>query len=161
MKCFATIALICILGCGSGREQISSPDHPVVKAFIASKSVLPVWSKNVMPPVKEWNEVLDLGGNLTLRITGLQLVGGKFYGQYSDEKELRFVGSPGDYVYPCALRIDLPNMKVYGLASGLAGGFKQVTALFEFDIRSRKIIHSYHVDPRFLPPDPSPLAKPA
>jgi len=148
------------LGCGHDEYvRITSPDHPTVKAFNASKSLIPVWSKNVQPPVHEWNEVLNVGEKLTLRVSALQTVGGKFYGQYSDEQESRLIGNPGDYVYPCALRFDAANSRVFGVASGLAAGIQQATILFEFDTRSRQLIHTYHVDPKLLPPEPAPLAK--
>ena len=158
MKVLASVVLILSLGCGPESERITSQDHPTIREFVAARSVVPIWSKEVFPAAKQWNEVLNLGNNLTLRITALDTVGARFIGQYSDEKEHRLIGNPGDYVHPVDIRVNPALTRIFCKASGLAGGIQQVTILFEFDIHSRNLIHAYHVDPKFLPSNPLPLA---
>jgi hypothetical protein len=158
MKALASIALILYLGCGPESERITSSDHPTIREFVEARSLVPTWSKDVFPAAKQWNEVLKLGRNLTLRVTALDTVGARFIGQYSDEQEPRLIGNPGDYVHPVDIRVNSALTKVFCKASGLAGGVQQVTIVFEFDIHSRNLIHSYHVDPKFLPANPMPLS---
>ena len=78
-------------------------------------------------------------------------------GQFSDEPNPRLIGNPGDYVYPCDIRINASHTRLYAEASGIAMNNAKVTIVFEFDIPSRNLVQTYYVDPALLPKCP-PIA---
>ena len=53
--------------------------------------------------------------------------------------------------------IDLHAKRVYGMASGLAGGIKSTTKIFGYDLVGRRLLDASDVDPAILPPTAEPL----
>jgi hypothetical protein len=57
----------------------------------------------------------------------------------------------GDYVYPSDVRINTPDDLLYVKASGLAGGIRHQTWLFEYDLRGPRLVARQEVVDEALP----------
>ena len=141
-------------------EAVSTKENKVVKAFLAARSIEPNWNPSIYPPVHNWDQSLNLHNGLSFSIKAYQCVGGKFEGRYSDEPDFKIIATPGDYIYPCDIRIDNDSKYLFCKASGWAAGIFQETIIFQFDLQKRKIFQRVIVDPRILPEDPKPLTPP-
>ena len=146
-----------VVGCSPVTAPVSSPDHPLVKSFIAAQSLTPNWNKNIYPSVHNWDQTIELGNGLTFQILAYESVGGRFEGKYSDERAIRTIAVPGDYIYPCDIRVDLAKKHLFCKASGLAGGIYHETVIFEYDLLGRKVVDKIRVDPKLLPANPKPV----
>ena len=99
-----------------------------------------------------WDYILQLPNGLTARITPSGWIGGRFLVQYSDESSPRVAGSPGDYVYPSAIRFDSKTSQLFGLAQGFRPiGNAPVTLLFVYDLQQRKVIRAYDLKSGLIP----------
>jgi hypothetical protein len=58
---------------------------------------------------------------------------------------------PGDYIYPKDVRFDAREELLYVKADGLAGGMYRETLLFEYDLRSQRLLAHGRVDNNILP----------
>ena len=101
---------------------------------------------------RAWDETFDLGSGVSVRIDAACSVGGGVGGRYSDEPTPRTLASPGDDVYPCDLRIDWMQMRLYVRAQGLSSGFFERTELYEYDLQARRSPRQAVVEPTILPP---------
>jgi hypothetical protein len=144
-------SLLAVLVAGGGGCTVTDPSHPVVKSYLAAEVLTPTWSHSIRPSEPAWSHILDVGSGVTATVTAACCVGGRFRAQYSDEKEPRIIGIPGDYLYPRELRLDRIALRVYGMASGLAGGIYLKTVIFEFDLARRKAVAEVDVDLKILP----------
>jgi len=133
---------------------VNSLDNSVVRSYLTA-DILPFKvAPNIYPSVKGWDTTLTLCENKYVRLNATGWISGEFTCQYSDEHSQRVIGHPGDYVYPCDMRFNKNNKRIYAKASGLAAGLYQDTIIYEFDTSSRKTITQIHVDPNILPVDP-------
>jgi hypothetical protein len=57
----------------------------------------------------------------------------------------------GDYVYPSDVRVDLQNDHLYVKASGLGGGIRYETWLFDYDLRGKRAVSRLQVLDDALP----------
>lgn len=145
-------ALVLLASCGT----VKSPEPPLVKAYTAAEPVTPTWNPDISPREPVWNARVDLG-TVSVTVSARCCVGGRFVAQYSDERDVRAVFQPGDYVYPRALRLDRQGRRVYGMASGLAAGINNTTRIFGYDLAARRLLDAVEVDPAILPPVTEPL----
>ena len=136
---------------------ISSKDNKVVKAFLAAESLIPNWNQGIYPPVHNWDQTIKLNNGLSFCIRAYQCVGGRFEGKFSDEPEFKTIADPGDYVYPCDIRINIGTGYLFCKASGLAAGLYQETVIYQFDLNQRRVVQRVVVDPVILPGDPKPV----
>lgn len=135
---------------------VTNPEHPLVKAYFAAEPVTPTWNPEISPAEPTWNANMDIGA-VSVTISARCCVGGRFSAKYADERDSRVMFQPGDYLYPRALRVDRRTSRVYGVASGLAGGIKSTTKIFGYDLAARRLVEAVEVDPSVLPPAAAPM----
>jgi hypothetical protein len=73
------------------------------------------------------------------------MAGGTITVSYLGTDQVFIAAHPGDYVYPSDVRIDVHAERLYTKAHGLAGGVREETWLFEYDLRARKVVSSIRV----------------
>lgn len=143
--------LLALVASGCGSCTVTSPDHPDVKSYVQADVVQPTWNPCIYESQPMWSQAVQVRPGLSVTLMARCCIGGRFEALYSDETAPREVGRPGDYVYPMDLRVDLNQMRAYGMASGLAGGIFQTTVIYEYDLVQRRAISKIEVDPRLLP----------
>jgi hypothetical protein len=139
------------------RSIVSSPDDPIIKAFINAHSLVPTWNARIYPPVVSWDQKVDLGCGLTFVVLADEFVEGRFEAKLPNESTTRTMVIPGDYVYPCAIRINHDSKRMYFKASGLVGGLYPETRIYEYDPLKWQLVSMIVVDQKILPQDPQPL----
>ena len=87
------------------------------------------------------------------------MVGGGIVVKYEPDGASVIAAQPGDYVYPGDVRVSSGNDRLYVKAHGAAGGIREETWLYEYDLRARKQLARQLVAPDVLPPEcPMPEA---
>ena len=89
------------------------------------------------------------GSNATVRGTGF--TGGDVVVSYPATGQQYIAAKPYDYVYPLELRVDTQNDILYVVANGLAGGIREQTWFFVFDLRERRQIERRRIHYKDLP----------
>jgi hypothetical protein len=84
-------------------------------------------------------------------VTGAQVPGGQIVVRYPASGGVVVAASAGDYIYPSDVRIKAQSDLLYIKASGLAGGMRQQTWLFEYDLRSERLLLRQQVGDSGLP----------
>jgi hypothetical protein len=152
----STVGYVAVLVLLATCATVKTPEHSLVKAYTAAEPVTPTWNPDITPTEPMWNARVDLG-TVSVTVLARCCVGGRFVAQYSDERDLRVVFQPGDYVYPRALRLDRRGKRIYGMASGLAAGINNTTKIFGYDLAARRLLDAVEVEPHILPPAMEPL----
>lgn len=142
-----------------GYAKLEGADHPLVWAYLRAETVTPTWNPGISPAEPMWSRKIELAG-VSVTVSARCCVGQGVVAWYSDESKPRTMFTPGDYIYPTELRIALNEHVVYGRASGAAGGIKQVTKIFAYDLDRRRLLQSVEVDPQVLPPVREPASSP-
>jgi hypothetical protein len=96
---------------------------------------------------------------LKVTVTGAQFPGGRINVQYLASGRESVVADAGDYVYPSDVRLNAHSNLLYVKASGLAGGIRQETWLFEYDLSGQRLVERRQVVNAVLPeecPEVSP-----
>lgn len=150
-------ALVLALGGAAGSCKVKDPDHPLVRAYLSAEPVTPVWNPDISPPEPMWTQKIELPG-ASVTVSAQCCVGQGFVARFSGESSPRKVFTPGDYVYPTELRVAPREHVVYGRASGLAGGMRNVTKIFAYDLDRRRLVESVEIDPGLLPPVREPAS---
>jgi hypothetical protein len=91
-------------------------------------------------------------------VRGAQSPGGRINVRYLANGRESVAADPGDYVYPSDVRLDARSDLLYVKASGLAGGIRQETWLFEYDLRGQRLMERQQIISDSLPtecPEPS------
>ena len=135
-------------------DVIQDLNNPVIKAYLASMALPFKASTTALNPEKEWDFTIAEPGQPKIRIQATHGIGGNFYCKFSDEELPRIIGRPSDYVLPCDIRYNAPMNRIYAKASGILAVGGRDTEIFEFDIKTRKTISDFHINPDILPPDP-------
>jgi hypothetical protein len=148
------VAAVGVLVAG-GACTVKDPDNPLVRAYLGAEPITPTWNPKIHPSEPMWNRQIDLG-RVAVTVSAWCCVGGRFEAQYSDEPSPRIMFTPGDYVYPSELRVSSRGHVVYGRANGLAGGITETTKIFSYDLDARRLVESFEVAPRLLPPMQAP-----
>ncbi len=81
------------------------------------------------------------------------MVGGRIKLYFLKTGETYVAADAGDYVYPSDVRLNAESELLYVKAHGLAGGVREETWLFEYDLRARKLISRIPVRNGSLPPE--------
>src|SRR5512133_280317 len=145
MRILPIVVSLMSLGCGSDHIKVSTVDKPVLQDYLAAR---PFSCQNDLFKI-----TIPLNGGISLNVHAYCFVGGRFTAQYSDEQSERLIGNPGDYVYPCDLRMDPSNRYLYGLARGIHpfDTKTRITTLFVYDLYNRKQISTLEIAPGVLP----------
>jgi len=104
-----------------------------------------------MPHVRQWETTLKLSNRSEVIVSGAQSVGGRINVRYPPSDRLAVAANAGDYVYPSDVRINAQNDLLYVKASGLAGGVRHQTWLFEYDLRGQRLAARQEVVDDALP----------
>jgi hypothetical protein len=84
-------------------------------------------------------------------VSGAQVPGGRINVRYLTTGRESVAANAGDYVYPSDVRLNAQNDLLYVKASGLAGGLRQETWLFEYDLRGQRLVERRQVVNDTLP----------
>ena len=130
-----------------------SDANELIAAYTRAACVPPhVKEASAREPVRAWDQTFDLGSGVSAKIDAACSMSASVTAKYSDEPAVRTVARPGDYLYPCDLRIDWMQMRLYVRADGLSGGVSQRTELYEYDLQARQSPRTAVVEPGGLPP---------
>jgi len=140
------------LGC-AGCDRTSRADAgELIAAYTRATCVPPhALDRSVSNPTREWDDTFDLGSDVAVKIGASCAAGGSLKGKYSDEPEPRTIAGADDSLYPCDLRIDWMQMRLYVRAQNPDGASQRV-ALYEYDLQARRSPRESEVDPAVLPP---------
>ena len=96
-------------------------------------------------------KVVALSDGMRVLIRGERAPGGRIVVRYLKNDEEVVAVRPGDYIYPVDVRLDSLHDHLYVRASGLAAGIWQQTWLFQYDLRSKRLIAKEQVVDDVLP----------
>ena len=100
----------------------------------------------------EWRTTLTLTDRSKVIVARMQCLGGRITVNYADSGRSVVAANAGDYIYPSDVRLDQPPHDfLYVKASGLGAGIWQETWLFEFDLRSQKLLEREKIAEHVLP----------
>jgi hypothetical protein len=132
----------------------SSKSGELLDGYRAATCVTPLAEpKRIQPPTREWDAVLSLRDGSKVAVFGYQAVGGHISVKYGRPEVEAVVANSGDYVYPSDVRVDNSRDIMYVKTSGLGGGLRQETWLFEYDLAKHSRLRVARVDPTVLPPE--------
>ncbi len=84
-------------------------------------------------------------------VSGAQIPGGRISVRYLTTGRESVAANAGDYVYPSDLRLNAQDDLLYVKASGLAGGIRQETWLFKYDLHGQRLVERRQVVNDSLP----------
>ena len=131
-------------------------DHRVSDALIIEKYRTAVCipfspDPKISPHTREWDATLTLTDGTRVVVSGAEIPGGRIDLRYPVTNRTSAAVSAGDYVYPSDVRINRRSDVLYAKATGLAGGIRQQTWLFEYDIRAQRLVARQQVVDAALP----------
>jgi hypothetical protein len=126
-------------------------DAPIIDRYKAATCVPFSRNPSVRPHTREWDTTLTLSNGSKVIVTGAQVPGGQIVVRYPASGGVVVAASAGDYIYPSDVRIKAQSDLLYIKASGLAGGMRQQTWLFEYDLRSERLLLRQQVGDSGLP----------
>ena len=100
---------------------------------------------------REWKTALTLTDRSQVIVAGMQSPGGRISLDYVNSGRSVVAANAGDYIYPADVRVNLGKDLLYVEASGLGGGIWQETWLFDYDLRSQKLLRREKVTENGLP----------
>ena len=125
----------------------------IIDEYRMASCVNPSQATGVTPPTRGWNAALTVAGARALTVKGAEMVGGNIRVQYGPNGPEIVAVQPGDYIYPSDVRVDGAATLLFVKADGWAGGLRQETWLYKYDLRSRQELTRLLVDPTVLPPE--------
>jgi hypothetical protein len=131
---------------------------PIIDHYRAAACIPFSANPKVSPHTREWDTALTLSNGLKVVVGGAQFPGGRVNVHYLATGRESVAASPGDYVYPSDVRLNAHDDLLFVKASGLAGGIRQETWLFEYDLRGQRLMERRQVVNDSLPaecPEPS------
>jgi hypothetical protein len=142
----AAIAL-CTAAC---RGPVS--EAPIIDQYKAAACIPFSANPKVIPPhTREWETPLTLSDGLRVTVSGAQIPGGRIHVRYLTTGRESAAADAGDYVYPSDVRLNAQDDLLYVKASGLAGGIRQETWLFKYDLRGQRLVERRQVVNDALP----------
>ena len=124
---------------------VPSSNDPVIAKYEAAACIPFSATPKVMVHTREWDSNLKLRDGTGVIIRGAQIPGGRVTVFYPGTGQEVVAADPEDYVYPSDVRFDAQHDLLYVKAHGLAGGFFEQTWLFEYDVRTRRIVERLRV----------------
>ncbi len=115
-------------------------DAPIIEKYRTAACIPFSPNPKVSPHTREWDTTLTLTDGSSVVVSGAQTPGGRIDLRYPATNHTTVAASAGDYVYPSDVRIDGQNDLLYVKATGLAGGIRQQTWLFEYDLRGQRLV---------------------
>ena len=95
--------------------------------------------------------MLTLSDGSKVIVSGAQVPGGLIAVRYPTTGRVSVAASAGDYVYPSDVRMNAQGNLLYVKASGIAAGIWQETWLFEYDLRTERLVTRQQVVDDALP----------
>jgi len=137
-----------ITGCWACRRPVS--DAPIVGHY-ATAACIPF--AEASPHSRKWDSAITLADGSKIVISGAQIPGGRVSVHYLSNGQTSSAADAGAYVYPSDVRLDSGKDLLYVKATGLAGGIRLETWLFEYDLRARQLLEKELVADNVLPPE--------
>lgn len=128
-------AIVC--GTAACRDPAASP---IVVKYKSALCIPFSTNPTVSPHTREWSAVLTLRDGSKVTVSGAQIPGGRINVNYLTTGHQSVAADAGDYVYPADVRVDPKNDLLFIKASGLAGGMRQETWLFEYDLHRQRLV---------------------
>lgn len=125
-------------------------DSPLIARYAAAVCIQPTTDS---ANERSWEGDLVLPTGARVIVRAAQMPGGRVEVSYPGGAAPTIAVSPGDYIYPADLRVDLSSGLLYVKARGLAAGISKETWLFEYDLRSQKLVDRVRVKADALPPE--------
>lgn len=144
-----TASASCTVACGSRGGPVS--EAPIIEHYKGATCISFSRNPGIIPHTREWDTNLTLGNGSKVTVIGAQIPGGQIVVRYPASGRTVVAANAGDYVYPSDVRIDAQNDLLYVKASGLAGGLRQQTWLFEYDLKSEHLVSRQQVVDGGLP----------
>jgi len=143
--------LLLVLTLSATACQRPATSAEIIDRYRSVQCVEPSIAKGVIPATRGWDVTLTIAGGSKATIKGAGMVGGRIAVRYGSDGPQLVAVQPGDYIYPSDVRIDSTGSLLYVKARGLAGGIREETWLYEYDLRRRQQVSQLLVDPSVLP----------
>jgi hypothetical protein len=147
LRTFVCTAIACCVT--SCHRPVSSA--PIIEHYQAAACIPFSEDAKVSPHTREWDTALTLSDGVTVRVSGHQSPGGRINVRYLPSGRESEAANAGDYVYPSDVRRNAHSDLLYVKTSGLAGGIRQETWLFEYDLRGQRLMERRQVANDSLP----------
>jgi hypothetical protein len=153
-------AVVCIVAtsCSACRGPISAAR--LIEQYKAAECIAFSASPKIRPHTREWDTTLSLPDGLRVIVSGAQSPGGRITVYYPNIDQRMIVADAGDYIYPSDLRIDRQNDVLYVKSAGLAGGIREETWLYKYDLRARQVVLRKQVADNDLPAECREISNP-
>jgi hypothetical protein len=137
----------------AGAQGCARPvrEHPVIGAFRGASCVHSTTTTD--KEARRWAAALVLSSGEKLTVEAVHGPGGTVELLDSASGKRWKVADSGDYVYPSDIREDLSKEQLIVKTEGLAAGLSEETWLFQYDVRSRRLLARVRVEPDVLPQD--------
>ncbi len=135
-----TIVLNTALACCIAACNRAASDSEVSERYRAAECIQFSARPRITPQTREWDTELTLRDGSKVIVIGAQIPGGRINVRYPPLGQELMAANAGDYVYPSDVRVDAQHDLLFVKASGLAGGIRQQTWLFEYDLRGRRLV---------------------
>lgn len=103
------------------------------------------------PHTREWNTSLTLPDGSKVVVSGTQSPGGRISVYYTNSGRKVVAADAGDYVYPSDVRLNAQDHLLYVKATGVAGGIRQETVIFAYDLLAQHLVARQEVTNDTLP----------
>jgi hypothetical protein len=123
----------------------------IIEHYRAALCVEPSIAAGVSPPTRGWNAVLTTAAGAKVNVRGAEMVSGRIVVRYQPDGPEVVAADAGDYVYPSDVRINEARTILVVKATGLAGGIRHETWLYEYDLEGQRQLSRVRVDPTVLP----------
>ncbi len=142
--------LLSALMCAACRGPASKAQ--IIEHYRAAKCIA-FSKKSTMggPHTREWDTPVTLPDGSKVVVSGTQSPGGRISVYYANSGRKVVAANAGDYVYPSDVRLNSQNQLLYVKATGLAGGLRNETWLFEYDLRAQRLVARQEVTSNTLP----------
>jgi hypothetical protein len=125
--------------CSSVACAVATANAPIIDEYNEAACVPLADVRRVHPPTREWDTRLPFDrGQIVVK--GAQIPGGRISVFDSMSNRDVVAADPGDYIYPSDVRFNEREGVLYIKAHGLAGGFREQTWLFKYDLHRHQII---------------------
>jgi len=149
---WSTLLMVCLSQSSCAFVTPSRPDdRDLIVAYSRAQCLFPVPKGEYGDSSRNWNHTIELADGLQVLVEAYCFVHGQATVRYSDDQETHVVVPSRFYVYPCDIRVDSDQTRLYVMSSGLASGLWPETVLYEYDLIVRKTLRQVEVDARALP----------
>ena len=129
-----TVAL-CVADCSSPVSHA-----PIIAKYQEAECIPFSAQPHIFPHTREWDTALTLADGLRFNVSGADTVSGRITVYFPASGKKIIAADPTDYIYPTDVRMDRHAGRLYVKANGLAVLSGEETWLFEFDVRSQRIL---------------------